>query len=111
MPGAPAYFAPDTIGKPKSGETVLISAASGAVGQVAGQIAKLKGCTVIATAGAADKNDYVTRELGFDIGIDYKGKDTTGLSAALAQHAPMGIDVFFDNVGGVLHDAVILNLA
>jgi hypothetical protein len=111
MPGATAYFALDTIGKPKSGETVLISAASGAVGQVAGQIAKLNGCKVIATAGAADKLDYVTRELGFDIGIDYKGKDTAALSAELAQHAPNGIDVFFDNVGGVLHDAVMLNLA
>jgi NADPH-dependent curcumin reductase len=111
MPGATAYFALDTIGKPKCGETVLISAASGAVGQVAGQIAKLKGCKVIATAGAADKLQYVTRELGFDIGIDYKGKDTAALSTELMQHAPNGIDVFFDNVGGVLHDAVMMNLA
>jgi NADPH-dependent curcumin reductase len=111
MPGATAYFALDNIGKPKSGETVLISAASGAVGQVAGQIAKLAGCTVIATAGAADKLDYVTRELGFDIGIDYKGKDTAALARELVQHAPNGIDVFFDNVGGVLHDAVMVNLA
>jgi hypothetical protein len=111
MPGGTAYFALDTIGKPKAGETVLISAASGAVGQVAGQIAKLAGCKVIATAGAADKLDYVTRELGFDIGIDYKGKDAAALAAELAQHAPNGIDVFFDNVGGVLHDAVMMNLA
>jgi NADPH-dependent curcumin reductase len=111
MPGATAYFALDTIGKPKSGETVLISAASGAVGQVAGQIAKLKGCKVIATAGAEDKLDYVTRELGFDIGINYKGKDAAALAAELAQHAPNGIDVFFDNVGGVLHDAVMMTLA
>jgi hypothetical protein len=111
MPGATAYFALDTIGKPKSGETVLISAASGAVGQVAGQIAKLKGCKVIATAGAADKLDYVTRALGFDVGIDYKGKDAAALSAELARDAPNGIDVFFDNVGGVLHDAVMMNLA
>ena len=111
MPGATAYFALDTIGKPKSGETVLISAAAGAVGQVAGQIAKLKGCKAIATAGAADKLDYVTRELGFDIGINYKGKDAATLSTELAQAAPNGIDVFFDNVGGVLHDAVMMNLA
>jgi NADPH-dependent curcumin reductase CurA len=111
MPGATAYFALDTIGKPKAGETVLISAAAGAVGQVAGQIAKLTGCTVIATAGAADKLDYVTRELGFDVGIDYKGKDAAALASELAQHAPNGIDVFFDNVGGVLHDAVMMNLA
>ncbi|HEY3917514.1 MAG TPA: NADP-dependent oxidoreductase [Stellaceae bacterium] len=111
MPGATAYFALDTIGKPKAGETVLISAAAGAVGQVAGQIAKLAGCTVIATAGAADKLDYVTRELGFDVGIDYKGKDAAALAAEIARHAPDGIDVFFDNVGGVLHDAVMMNLA
>ncbi len=111
MPGATAYFALDTIGKPKSGETVLISAASGAVGQVAGQIAKLKGCKVIATAGTDDKIHYVTRELGFDIGINYKNKDAAALSAELAQHAPNGVDVFFDNVGGELHDAVMMNLA
>jgi len=111
MPGATAYFALDTIGKPQRGETVLISAASGAVGQVAGQIAKLKGCKVIATAGAADKLDYVTRDLGFDTGIDYKGKDADALSAEIGSHAPDGIDVFFDNVGGVMHDAVMMNLA
>ena len=111
MPGATAYFALDTIGRPKSGETVLISAAAGAVGQAAGQIAKLKGSRVIATAGAADKIDYVTRELGFDIGINYRDKDAAALSAELARHAPNGIDVFFDNVGGVLHDAVMMNLA
>jgi NADPH-dependent curcumin reductase CurA len=111
MPGATAYFALDTIGKPKSGETVLISAASGAVGQVAGQIAKLTGCKVVATAGSAEKLAYVTGELGFDVGIDYKDKDAKTLAAELAVHAPDGIDVFFDNVGGVTHDAVMMNLA
>jgi NADPH-dependent curcumin reductase len=111
MPGATAYFALDTIGRPRSGETVLISAAAGAVGQVAGQIAKLKGCRVIATAGAADKLAYVTQELGFDAGIDYKGKDAEALAAAIAAHAPAGLDVFFDNVGGVTHDAAMMNLA
>ena len=90
---------------------MLISAAAGAVGQVAGQIAKLKGARVIATAGAADKLDYVTRELGFDAGVDYKGKDANTLAAELARHAPRGIDVFFDNVGGVTHDAAVANLA
>ena len=111
MPGATAYFALDTIGKPKAGETVLISAASGAVGQVAGQMAKMKGCKVIATVGASDKADYVTRDLGFDVAVDYKGKDAKTLGTELAQHAPNGIDVFFDNVGGVTHDAVMRNLA
>jgi NADPH-dependent curcumin reductase CurA len=111
MPGATAYFALDTIGKPKPGETVLISAAAGAVGQVAGQIAKLKGCKVIACAGAADKLAYVTQELGFDAGVDYKGKNADALSADFATQAPNGIDVFFDNVGGVTHDAAMMNLA
>ncbi|HVA15951.1 MAG TPA: NADP-dependent oxidoreductase [Stellaceae bacterium] len=111
MPGATAFFALDTIGKPKAGETVLISAAAGAVGQVAGQIAKRAGCKVIATAGAADKLDYVTHELGFDVGIDYKGKDAAALATEIGRHAPHGIDVFFDNVGGVMHDAVMTNLA
>lgn len=111
MPGATAYFALDTIGKPKPGETALISAAAGAVGQVAGQIAKLKGCKVIACAGAADKLAYATQELGFDAAVDYKGKNADALAAEFAKHAPQGIDVFFDNVGGVTHDAAMMNLA
>lgn len=111
MPGATAYFALETIGRPQPRETVLISAASGAVGQVAGQIAKLKGCRVIGTAGAADKLAYVTQQLGFDAGVDYAGKDANALAAAIATHAPSGIDVFFDNVGGVTHDAAMMNLA
>ncbi len=111
MPGATAYFALLDIGKPKAGETVLVSAASGAVGQVVGQIAKLKGCRVIGTAGAPDKVAYVKDELGFDAAINYKGKDMQALGDELATLAPNGIDVFFDNVGGVLHDAVMLNLA
>jgi NADPH-dependent curcumin reductase CurA len=111
MPGATAYFALDTIGKPKPGETVLISAAAGAVGQVAGQIAKLQGCKVIACAGAADKLAYVTDALGFDAAVDYKGQDADALAAEFARHAPQGIDVFFDNVGGVTHDAAMMTLA
>ena len=111
MPGATAYFALDTIGKPKPGETVLISAAAGAVGQVAGQIAKLKGCKVIACAGSVDKLDYVTQELGFDAGVGYKDKDAATLAAEFAAHAPNGFDVFFDNVSGVTHDAAMMNLA
>ncbi len=111
MPGATAYFALDTIGKPKTGETVVISAAAGAVGQAAGQVAKLKGCKVIGVAGAADKLAYVTETLGFDAGINYKGKDADTLAAELRCHAPDGIDVFFDNVGGVTHDAAMMNLA
>ena len=111
MPGATAYFALDTIGKPQPGETVLVSAAAGAVGQVAGQIAKLKGCKVIACAGAADKLAYVTDELGFDIGVSYRDKSAEALAAEFAVEAPNGIDVFFDNVGGVTHDAAMMTLA
>jgi len=111
MPGQTAYCALLGVGQPKPGETVLISAASGAVGQVAGQIAKLKGCRVIGTAGAPDKVAYVTDELGFDAAIDYKGKDREALTAELAALAPKGIDVFFDNVGGAVHDGALANLA
>jgi NADPH-dependent curcumin reductase len=111
MPGQTAYCALLGVGQPKPGETVLISAASGAVGQVAGQIAKLKGCRVIATAGAVDKIAYIKDTLGFDAAIDYKGKDRDALGAELAELAPKGIDVFFDNVGGVVHDAALAHLA
>jgi len=111
MPGMTAYFALLDIGKPKPGQTVLVSAASGAVGQVVGQIAKLKGCRVIGIAGGAQKCDFVTRELGFDAAIDYRDKDTATLVAELAQLAPQGVDVYFDNVGGIIHDAAMASLA
>jgi NADPH-dependent curcumin reductase CurA len=111
MPGQTAYCALLGVGQPKPGETVLISAASGAVGQVAGQIAKLRGCRVIGTAGAADKVAYVKDVLGFDHCIDYKGKDAEALGAELAALAPKGIDIYFDNVGGAVHDAAMANLA
>jgi len=111
MPGQTAYCALLSVGQPKSGETVLISAASGAVGQVAGQIGKIKGCRVIGTAGAPDKIAYVTETLGFDAAIDYKGKDRDALGAELKEVAPKGIDVYLDNVGGVVHDAALANLA
>jgi len=111
MPGQTAYCALLNLGQPKPGETVLISAAAGAVGQLAGQIAKLKGCRVIGTAGAPDKVAYVKDALGFDAAIDYRGKNAESLGAELAALAPNGIDVFFDNVGGPVHDAAMANLA
>ncbi|HLZ74797.1 NADP-dependent oxidoreductase [Phenylobacterium sp.] len=111
MPGMTGYFALLDIGKPKPGQTVLVSAAAGAVGQVVGQIAKLKGCQVIGIAGGPEKCAYVTDELGFDAAIDYRGKDTAALVAELARLAPGGIDVFFDNVGGIIHDAAMSSLA
>ena len=111
MPGLTAYVGLLDIGEPKAGETVVVGAATGAVGSVVGQIAKLKGCRVIGTAGAPDKVAYVKDALGFDAAIDYKGKNAESLGAELAALAPNGIDVFFDNVGGPVHDAAMVNLA
>ncbi|MCH8182133.1 MAG: NADP-dependent oxidoreductase [Proteobacteria bacterium] len=108
MPGLTAYFGLLDIGQPKDGETVVVSAASGAVGAVVGQIAKIKGCRVVGTAGSDAKVEYIMNELGFDAGINYK---TAGnLGAALDAACPAGIDVYFDNVGGPLTDAVIARI-
>ncbi len=108
MPGLTAYFGLLDIGKPKSGETVVVSAASGAVGAVVGQIAKIKGCRVVGIAGGAAKCRYITEELGFDAAIDYKSED---VDKALQHHCPKGIDVYFDNVGGDILDIVLSQLA
>ncbi|MES2297792.1 MAG: NADP-dependent oxidoreductase [Pseudomonadota bacterium] len=108
MPGLTAYFGLLDIGLPKEGETVVVSGAAGAVGMLVGQIAKIKGCRVIGIAGGADKCDYLVKELGFDAAIDYKNGD---VMAGLREHAPKGVDVFFDNVGGDILDAVLANLA
>ena len=103
MPGLTAYVALLDFGKPKEGETVVVSAAAGAVGSIAGQIAKVKGCRVIGLAGSDAKCDYVTSELGFDECINYK---TAELKTAL----PDGIDIYFDNVGGAILDAALRKL-
>ncbi|PRC94918.1 NADP-dependent oxidoreductase [Solimicrobium silvestre] len=108
MPGLTAYFGLLDVGKPKEGETVVVSGAAGAVGAVVGQIAKIKGCRVIGIAGGAEKCRYLVEELGFDAAIDYKKED---VKAALHQHCPQGIDVYFDNVGGEILDAVLTRLA
>ena len=108
MPGLTAYFGLLDIGQPKEGETVVVSAASGAVGAVVGQIAKIKGCRVVGIAGGPDKCRYLTGELGFDAAIDYKNED---VRAALARHCPKGVDIYFDNVGGEILDAVLSFLA
>ena len=102
MPGMTAYFGLKEIGQPKPGETVLVSAASGAVGSVVGQLAKLWGCRAIGIAGGGEKCDYVTRELGFDACIDYK--------SANLRDAPKDIDVYFDNVGGEMLDTVLTRM-
>jgi NADPH-dependent curcumin reductase CurA len=108
MTGLTAYFGLLEVGRPRPGDTVVVSAAAGAVGSVAGQIAKLKGCRVIGVAGGPEKCRFVREELGFDGAIDYKTDD---LRAALAAHAPQGVDVYFDNVGGLVLDAVLTDLA
>jgi len=104
MPGLTAYFGLKEIGAPKPGETVVVSAASGAVGSVVGQLARLWGCRAVGIAGGAQKCDYVTRELGFDACVDYrKNEFQKGLEAA----CPKGVDVYFDNVGGTVLDTVL----
>ncbi|MCP5265557.1 MAG: NADP-dependent oxidoreductase [Burkholderiaceae bacterium] len=105
MPGMTAWFGLYEIGQPKPGETVVVSAASGAVGQTVGQLAKLSGCRVVGIAGGARKCAFVREELGFDACVDYKSEKDLG--AALAEACPNGIDVYFDNVGGPVTDAVI----
>ena len=108
MPGMTAYFGLLEIGKPKAGQTVVVSGAAGAVGMVVGQIARIVGCRVVGIAGGAEKCRYLVAELGFDAAIDYKTQDAR---KALREHCPNGIDVFFDNVGGDILDAALANLA
>jgi len=103
MPGRTAYFGLLKLGKPVAGETVVVSAASGAVGSVVGQIAKILGCRAVGVAGGPEKCAYVTDELGFDACVDYRGGD---LEADLAAACPDGIDVYFENVGGPVTRAV-----
>ncbi|WP_194813550.1 NADP-dependent oxidoreductase [Nocardia sp. XZ_19_385] len=107
MPGMTAYFGLLEVGKLRAGDTVLVSAAAGAVGSVAGQIAKAKGATVIGIAGGAEKCRMLTEELGFDAAIDYRAGDVLRQLRAVA---PDGIDIYFDNVGGEILDAALANL-
>ena len=107
MPGMTAYFGILDVGKIKEGETVFISGAAGAVGSVAGQIAKIKSCRVIGIAGGPEKCSYVVDTLGFDGCIDYKNEDVI---SKLKGHCPKGIDVYFDNVGGDILDAALARL-
>jgi NADPH-dependent curcumin reductase CurA len=107
MPGLTAYFGLKELGQPKPGETVVVSAASGAVGSVVGQLAKLWGCRAVGIAGGREKCAYVKEELGFDACIDYKGGALRdGLKAA----CPKGVDVYFDNVGGEILDLLLTRL-
>jgi NADPH-dependent curcumin reductase CurA len=107
MPGLTAYFGLLEVGEPKAGETVVVSAAAGAVGSVVGQIAKIKGCRAVGIAGGPDKCRYVVDELGFDACVDYRAG---GLSKQLREACPNGIDVNFENVGGEVLDAVLAQM-
>ena len=104
MPGVTAWYGLLRIGEPKPGETVVVSAASGAVGSVVGQIARLKGCRVVGIAGGVEKCDYVVKDLGFDACVDYK---SDGFESELRGATPDGIDIYFENVGGRVLDAVL----
>lgn len=104
MPGVTAWYGLLTIGEPKPGETVVVSAASGAVGSVAGQVAKIKGCRAVGIAGGKAKCEYVVGELGFDACVDYKAAD---FESRLKAAVPDGIDIYFENVGGKVLDAVL----
>ncbi len=102
--GCTAYFGLLDVGRPAPGETVVVSAAAGAVGSLVGQIAKIKGCRVVGIAGGPEKCRWITEALGFDAAIDYRAED---VRAALGRHCPDGIDVGFENVGGAILDAVL----
>lgn len=107
MPGMTAYFGLLEVGKPKEGETVLVSGAAGAVGSIVGQIAKIKGCRAVGIAGGPEKCAYLVNELGFDGAIDYKNED---VAKGIRRECPDGIDVYFDNVGGDILDAALTRI-
>jgi NADPH-dependent curcumin reductase CurA len=107
MPGMTAYFGILEVGKIKEGDIVLVSGAAGAVGSIVGQIAKIKGCTVVGIAGGPEKAKYLIDELGFDGAIDYKNED---IAAGIKRTCPKGIDVYFDNVGGDILDAALARI-
>jgi NADPH-dependent curcumin reductase CurA len=107
MPGMTAYFGLLEVGQPKPGETVVVSGAAGAVGQTVGQVAKQRGCRVVGIAGGKEKCDFVVNELGFDACIDYK---SGSVKDGLKQYCPNGVDIYFDNVGGDILDAVLTRI-
>ncbi|SRR5579871_115093 len=107
MPGMTAYFALLDVCQPKSGDTVVISGAAGAVGMVAGQIARIKGCRVVGIAGGPEKCRYLVEDLHFDAAIDYKNEN---VAEGLGKHCPKGVDVYFDNVGGDILDTVLTRI-
>ncbi|MFN5242892.1 MAG: NADP-dependent oxidoreductase [Novosphingobium sp.] len=109
--GMTAYFGLFEVCEPKPGDTVLVSGAAGAVGSIVGQLAKIHGCKTIGIAGGAEKCRRLTERYGFDVAIDYRGKDEAALTAEIAAAAPNGVDVIFETVGGIILDAGLANLA
>ena len=116
MPGMTGYFGLMDVGQPKPGEMVVVSGAAGAVGQTVGQLAKIKGCRVVGIAGGQAKCDWVVNELGFDACIDYKAAAAAGVARwdavreGLKRHCAKGVDIYFDNVGGEILDAVLTRI-
>jgi NADPH-dependent curcumin reductase CurA len=108
LTGLTAYFGMLDIGKPKAGDTVLVSGAAGATGSIAGQLARIAGARVVGIAGGKEKCDWLVSELGFDAAIDYKSEDT---AQRIAELCPQGLDIYFDNVGGEILDMALDNLA
>ena len=105
-----AYFGLIEVCEPNEGDTVLVTGAAGAVGSLVGQIARIKGCRVIGIAGGPEKCARLTQRYGFDVAIDYRGKDVDALTEAIRAEAPGGLDVIFENVGGDILDAGLNNL-
>jgi len=116
MPGMTAYFGLLEVGRPQAGETLVVSAAAGAVGQTVGQLAKIRGLRVVGIAGGPAKCEWVVQELGFDACIDYKAPAPPGaerrdaVREGLKRHCPEGVDIYFDNVGGEILDAVLARI-
>jgi len=108
--GPTAYFALLDVGKPQPGETVLVSGAAGGVGSLVGQIARMKGCRTIGIAGGPVKCERLLRDYGYDAAIDYRGKSQEDLVAAIREAAPNGVDIHFENVGGIILDAALMTL-
>ena len=110
MPGITAWVGLNDIGNAKDGETIVVSAATGAVGGVVGQLAKAKGMRVIGVAGGQEKCDFAVKELGYDVCLDHRGHDAKSLSDAIKDAAPDGVDVYFESVGGKTLEAVLSNM-
>lgn len=108
--GMTAYFGFLEVCEPEEGDTVLVTGAAGAVGSLVGQLAKIHGCRAVGIAGGPEKCARLTDKYGFDAAIDYKGKDEEALTKAIAEAAPDGVDVIFENVGGIILDAGLMNL-